>query len=91
MMMFILQRSDLDNDQSSVQGEEVDVEITDQQVNENYESIESYKNLNQNYKAATSQYDEIIEAHKLCDLEELMALRKQLDEKMIYTKSKLLD
>ena len=73
--------TDLDNDQSSVQGEEVDVEITDQQVNENYESIESYKNLNQNYKAATSQYDEIIEAQKLCDLEELMALRKQLDEK----------
>ena len=73
--------NDLDNDQSSVQGEEVDVEITDQQVNENYESIESYKNLNQNYKAATSQYDEIIEAQKLCDLEELMALRKQLDEK----------
>ena len=73
--------TDLANDQSSVQGEEVDVEITDQQVNENYESIESYKNLNQNYKAATSQYDEIIEAQKLCDLEELMALRKQLDEK----------
>ena len=73
--------TDLDNDQSSVQGEEVDVEITDQQVDENYESIESYKNLNQNYKAATSQYDEIIEAQKLCDLEELMALRKQLDEK----------
>mgnify|MGYP001271185512 CR=1 FL=1 len=73
--------TDLDNDQSSVQGEEVDVEITDQQVNENYVSVESYKNLNQNYKAATSQYDEIIEARKLCDLEELMALRKQLDEK----------
>ena len=59
--------SDLNNDQSSAQGEEVDVEITDQQIDENYESIESYKNLNQNYKAATSQYDEIIEAHKLCD------------------------
>jgi len=79
--------SDLNNDQSSVQGEEVDVEITDQQIDENYELIESYKNLNQNYKAATSQYDEIIEAHKLCDLEELTALRKQLDEKCdIYQK-----
>ena len=79
--------SDLNNDQSSAQGEEVDVEITDQQIDENYESIESYKNLNQNYKAATSQYDEIIEAHKLCELEELTALRKQLDEKCdIYQK-----
>ena len=79
--------SDLNNDQSSAQGEEVDVEITDQQIDENYELIESYKNLNQNYKAATSQYDEIIEAHKLCDLEELTALRKQLDEKCdIYQK-----
>ena len=79
--------SDLNNDQSSAQGEEVDVEITDQQIDENYELIESYKNLNQNYKAATSKYDEIIEAHKLCDLEELTALRKQLDEKCdIYQK-----
>ena len=79
--------SDLNNDQSSAQGEEVDVEITDQQIDENYELIESYKNLNQNYKAATSQYDEIIDAHKLCDLEELTALRKQLDEKCdIYQK-----
>ena len=79
--------SDLNNDQSSAQGEEVDVEIIDQQIDENYELIESYKNLNQNYKAATSQYDEIIEAHKLCDLEELTALRKQLDEKCdIYQK-----
>ena len=79
--------SDVNNDQSSAQGEEVDVEITDQQIDENYELIESYKNLNQNYKAATSQYDEIIEAHKLCDLEELTALRKQLDEKCdIYQK-----
>ena len=79
--------SDLNNDQSSAQGEEVDVEITDQQIDENYELIESYKNLNQNYKAATSQYDEIIEAHKLCDLEELTTLRKQLDEKCdIYQK-----
>ena len=79
--------SDLNNDQSSVQGEEVDVEITDQQIDENFELIESYKNLNQNYKAATSQYDEIIEAHNLCDLEELIALRRQLDEKCdIYQK-----
>ena len=79
--------NDLDNNQSSVQGEEVDVEITDQQIDENYELIESYKNLNQNYKAATNQYDEIIEAYKLCDLEELIALRKQLDEKCdIYQK-----
>ena len=79
--------SDLDNNQSSVQGEEIDVEITDQQVEETLQLIESYKNLSQNYKAATSQYDEIIEAHKLCDLEELIALRKQLDEKNdIYQK-----
>ena len=79
--------SDLDNNQSSVQGEEIDVEITDQQVEEALQLIESYKNLSQNYKAATSQYDEIIEAHKLCDLEELIALRKQLDEKNdIYQK-----
>jgi cobaltochelatase CobT len=73
--------NDLDNNQSSVQGEEIDIEITDQQIEETLQSIESYKNLSQNYKAATSQYDEIIEAHKLCDLEELIALRKQLDEK----------
>ena len=79
--------SDLDNQQSSVQGEEIDIEITDQQIEDNLQSIESYKNLSQNYKAATSQYDEIIEAHKLCDLEELIALRKQLDEKNdIYQK-----
>ena len=79
--------SDLDNNQSSVQGEEVDVEITDQKFEESLQLIESYKNLSQNYKAATSQYDEIIEAHKLCDLEELIALRKQLDEKNdIYQK-----
>ena len=79
--------SDLDNQQSSVQGEEIDIEITDQQIEDTLQSIESYKNLSQNYKAATSQYDEIIEAHKLCDLEELIALRKQLDEKNdIYQK-----
>ena len=79
--------SDLDNQQSSVQGEEIDIEITDQQTEDTLQSIESYKNLSQNYKAATSQYDEIIEAHKLCDLEELIALRKQLDEKNdIYQK-----
>ena len=79
--------SDLDNQQSSVQGEEIDIEITDQQIEDALQSIESYKNLSQNYKAATSQYDEIIEAHKLCDLEELIALRKQLDEKNdIYQK-----
>ena len=79
--------SDLDNQQSSVQGEEIDIEITDQQIEDTFQSIESYKNLSQNYKAATSQYDEIIEAHKLCDLEELIALRKQLDEKNdIYQK-----
>ena len=79
--------NELDNDQSSVQGEEVDLEITDEQIENTLKSIESYKNLNQNYKAATSQYDEIIEAKKLCDLEELIALRKQLDEKCdIYQK-----
>ena len=79
--------SDLDNNQSSVQGEEVDVEITDQLVDENLQIIDSYRNLNQNYKAATSKYDEIIEAQKLCDLEELTALRKQLDDKCdIYQK-----
>ena len=73
--------NDLDNNQSSVQGEEIDIEITEQRIEETLQSIESYKNLSQNYKMATSQYDEIIEAHKLCDLEELIALRKQLDEK----------
>jgi len=73
--------NDLDNNQSSVQGEEIDIEITEQHIEETLQSIESYKNLSQNYKTATSQYDEIIEAHKLCDLEELIALRKQLDEK----------
>ena len=79
--------SDLDNNQSSVKGEEVDIEITDQQVEDTLQTIGSYKNLNQNYKAATSQYDEIIEAQKLCDMEELAALRKQLDEKCdIYQK-----
>ncbi len=79
--------SDLDNNQSSVQGEEVDIEITDQIIDETIQSIESYKNLNQNYKSATSKYDEIIEAQKLCDLEELVALRKQLDDKCdIYQK-----
>jgi cobaltochelatase CobT len=79
--------SDLDNQQSSVQGEEIDIEITDQQIEDTLQPIESYKNLSQNYKAASSLYDEIIEAHKLCDLEELVALRKQLDEKNdIYQK-----
>ena len=79
--------SDTDNSQSSVQGEEVDIEITDQQIEEYLQTIDSYRNLGQNYKAATSQYDEIIEAQKLCDLEELIALRKQLDDKCdIYQK-----
>ena len=78
---FNPQESDLDNNQSSVQGEEVDVEFNDQILEENIKSIESYKNLGLNYKAATNQFDEIVEAHKLCDLEELIALRKQLDEK----------
>lgn len=78
---FNPQESDLDNNQSSVQGEEVDVEFNDQIIEENIKTIESYKNLGLNYKAATNQFDEIIEAHKLCDLEELIALRKQLDEK----------
>ena len=79
--------SDLDNNQSSVQGEDVDIEISDQQIEDRLQTIESYKNLTQNYKAATSKYDEIIEAQKLCDLEELVALRKQLDEKCdIYQK-----
>ena len=79
--------SDTDNSQSSAQGEEVDIEITDQQIEEYLQTIDSYRNLGQNYKAATSQYDEIIEAQKLCDLEELIALRKQLDDKCdIYQK-----
>ena len=79
--------NDTDNNQSSVQGEEVDIEITDQQIEEYLQTIDSYRNLGQNYKAATSQYDEIIEAQKLCDLEELIALRKQLDDKCdIYQK-----
>ena len=79
--------SDTDNSQSSVQGEEVDIEITDQQIEEYLQTIDSYRNLGQNYKTATSQYDEIIEAQKLCDLEELIALRKQLDDKCdIYQK-----
>ncbi len=79
--------SDTDNNQSSVQGEEVDIEITDQRIEEYLQTIDSYRNLGQNYKAATSQYDEIIEAQKLCDLEELIALRKQLDDKCdIYQK-----
>ena len=80
-------KSDTDNSQSSVQGEEVDIEITDQQIEEYLQTIDSYRNLGQNYKSATSQYDEIIEAQKLCDLEELIALRKQLDDKCdIYQK-----
>jgi len=79
--------SDTEDSQSSVQGEEVDIEITDQQIEEHIQSIDSYRNLGQNYKAATNQYDEIIEAKKLCDLEELTALRKQLDDKCdIYQK-----
>ena len=79
--------SDTDNSQSSVQGEEVHIEITDQQIEEYLQTIDSYRNLGQNYKSATSQYDEIIEAQKLCDLEELIALRKQLDDKCdIYQK-----
>ena len=73
--------SDTDNDQSSVQGEEVDIDISDQQIDDIIKSIDSYRNLSQNYKTATNQYDEIIEAFKLCDHEELVALRKQLDEK----------
>ncbi len=73
--------SDTDNDQSSVQGEEVDIEISDQQIDDTIKSIDSYRNLSQNYKTATNQYDEIIEAFKLCDHEELVALRRQLDEK----------
>tara|TARA_Y100000768_G_scaffold189866_1_gene142224 strand:- start:3067 stop:4860 length:1794 start_codon:yes stop_codon:yes gene_type:complete len=79
--------SDIDNNHSNVQGEEVDVEITDHQIEESIQSIDSYRNLNLNYKSATSQFDEIIEAKKLCDLEELIALRKQLDDKCdIYQK-----
>ena len=79
--------SDTEDSQSSVQGEEVDIEITDQQIEEHIQTIDSYRNLGQNYKAATSQYDEIIEAKKLCDLEELTSLRKQLDDKCdIYQK-----
>ena len=73
--------NDSDNSQSSVQGEEIDIEISDQQIEVIFKSIDSYRNLNQNYKAATNQYDEIIEAIKLCDHEELVALRRQLDEK----------
>ncbi len=73
--------NDSDNSQSSVQGEEIDIEISDQQIEDMFKSIDSYRNLNQNYKAATNQYDEIIEAIKLCDHEELVALRRQLDEK----------
>ena len=60
--------SDTDNNQSSVQGEEVDIEISDQQIDDIIKSIDSYRNLSQNYKTATNQYDEIIEAFKLCDL-----------------------
>ena len=54
--------NDSDNSQSSVQGEEIDIEISDQQIEDIFKSIDSYRNLNQNYKAATNQYDEIIEA-----------------------------
>ena len=73
--------NDSDNNQSSVQGEEIDIEISDQQIEDVIKSIDSYRNLNQNYKTATNQYDEVIEAIKLCDHEELVALRRQLDEK----------
>ncbi|MDC0861294.1 hypothetical protein OAQ08_01680 [Alphaproteobacteria bacterium] len=73
--------SENNNDSSSTQGEEVQAKINLEQEEILKAKIDSYKNLGQNYKSASTKFDEIIEAYKLCDLEELTALRKQLDDK----------
>ncbi|MDA1284693.1 MAG: cobalamin biosynthesis protein CobT [Proteobacteria bacterium] len=75
------------NDNSSTQGEEVQAQISLDKEDTHKAKIDSYKNLSQNYKSASTKFDEIIEAYKLCDLEELAALRKQLDDRCeIYQK-----
>ena len=79
--------SENSNDNSSTQGEEVQAQISLEQEETHKAKIDSYKNLSQNYKSASTKFDEIIEAYKLCDLEELAALRKQLDDRCeIYQK-----
>ena len=79
--------SENSNDNTSTQGEEVQAQISLEQEETHKAKIDSYKNLSQNYKSASTKFDEIIEAYKLCDLEELAALRKQLDDRCeIYQK-----
>ena len=79
--------SENNNDISSIEGEEVQAEINLEQEEILKAKIDSYKNLGQNYKSASTKFDETIEAYKLCDLEELTALRKQLDDRCeIYQK-----
>ena len=80
--------SDGNDNSSSSQGEEVQAEISVEEEKKLLKAnIESYKNLGQNYKSASTKFDEIVEAYKLCDLEELTSLRKQLDDKCeIYQK-----
>ena len=79
--------SENNNDISSIEGEEVQAEINLEQEEILKAKIDSYKNLGQNYKSASIKFDETIEAYKLCDLEELTALRKQLDDRCeIYQK-----
>ncbi len=79
--------SDNNNEGNSNQGEEVKAQISLEDKEILTAKIDSYKNLGQNYKSASIKFDEIIEANKLCDLEELHALRKQLDDKCeIYQK-----
>ena len=79
--------SENNNESDSNQGEEVQAQVSLEDEEILKAKVESYRNLGQNYKSASTKFDEIIEANKLCDLEELQALRKQLDDKCeIYQK-----
>ena len=71
-------------------------DLSDQQVDENLENTESFKenkenipkkinsnNIDQEYKIFTSNFDEIAKAETLENLEEIQKLRKNLDQQLI--------
>jgi len=71
-------------------------DLSDQQVDENLENTESFKenkenipkkinsnNIDQEYKIFTSNFDEVAKAETLENLEEIQKLRKNLDQQLI--------
>ena len=71
-------------------------DLSDQQVDENLENAESFRenkenipkkinsnNIDQEYKIFTSNFDEIAKAETLENLEEIQKLRKNLDQQLI--------